>query len=490
VSVEGIMPKGKTISGSVTEQSAPQLTRALKLRDLVLFNLVAVLGLRHLGTAAKFGPSSLVVWLIAAIFFFIPQGLAVIELSSRFPREGGIYFWTKKALGEGHGFLCGWCYWINNVLYYPNLLISMAVIATYIVPKGEMDLAKKWSFVLPVTLVSWWLAVVLNIIGTRKGKWLQNAGALGTYLPGVILILIGIYAVWTQPAAQVITPSSLKPDLTRFSSLNLLATLFFAFAGLELSATMGDEIENPRRNLPRSILIAAPLIALAYIAGTFAVLWLVPASEINVASGFLQAITRGFAHLSPALWGVALFAAALYTIGNIGGLGAWLIGPSRVAFVVGLDRYFPPAFGRLHPRWRTPYVAILVQGILATIFLLIFVLGEGTVENVYLALLDTQILIYFIPYLYLFICFLIHRHRAENEERIVKAPGGKLAAYAVGVSGLLFTLLAMIFAMIPPSDNPNPGTFRITVIGGAAGFVLLGGVIYWRAKLARACQTR
>src|SRR5881409_3553563 len=93
-----------------TTQSAPKLVRALKLRDLILFNLVAVLGLRHLGTTARFGPGSLLMWLIAAVFFFIPQGLAVIELSSRFPKEGGIYFWTKHALGEGHGFLCGWCH--------------------------------------------------------------------------------------------------------------------------------------------------------------------------------------------------------------------------------------------------------------------------------------------------------------------------------------------------------------------------------------------
>jgi amino acid permease len=112
--------QGITMFGDTeTTQTSPQLVRALKLRDLVLFNLVAVLGLRHLGTTAKFGPGSLLMWLIAAVFFFIPQGLAVIELSSRFPKEGGIYFWTKRALGEGHGFLCGWCYWINNVLYYP-----------------------------------------------------------------------------------------------------------------------------------------------------------------------------------------------------------------------------------------------------------------------------------------------------------------------------------------------------------------------------------
>src|SRR5437660_415582 len=168
------------------ESAAPQLARALKLRDLVLFNLVAVLGLRHLAVAAKYGPSSLVIWLIAAIFFFVPQGLAVIELSSRFPQEGGIYFWTKRALGEGHGFLCGWCYWINNVLYYPNLLISTAVIATYVVGRGESSLNDNWTYVLTVTLVCLWLAVILNIVGVGTGKWLQNAGGIGTYVPGMM----------------------------------------------------------------------------------------------------------------------------------------------------------------------------------------------------------------------------------------------------------------------------------------------------------------
>ena len=142
-----------------TTQTSPKLVRALRLRDLILFNLVAVLGLRHLGTTAKFGPGSLLMWLIAAVFFFIPQGLAVVELSSRFPKEGGIYFWTKRALGEGHGFLCGWCYWINNVLYYPNLLISAAVIATFIFGKSGSGLSDR-----PPSFVS---GVVRNLFFSR-----------------------------------------------------------------------------------------------------------------------------------------------------------------------------------------------------------------------------------------------------------------------------------------------------------------------------------
>lgn len=471
---------------TATTQNAPTLVRALRLRDLVLFNLVAVLGLRHLGTTAKFGPGSLLMWVLAAVFFFIPQGLAVIELSSRFPKEGGIYFWTKHALGEGHGFLCGWCYWINNVLYYPNLLISAAVIATFIFGKEASGLNDNWAYVLPVTLGTLWLAVLINIVGLGTGKWLQNAGGVGTYIPGFILIALGVYGAMTTPPANEFSLATLKPDLNNLPALNLLASIAFAFAGLELASTMADEVDNPRRNLPRSIFISGPLIAVVYVIGTAAVLWCVPGKEINVVSGFLQAIKAGADNVSPTLGWVAAFCAALYTVGNLGSVGAWLIGPARVAFVIGLDRYFPKAFGAVHPRWHTPYVAILVQAALATIFLLLSVLGKGTnVEDVYLILLDTQILIYFIPYLYLFIVFLIHRRGGENSKDVVLAPGGSIGAWLTGLSGMLVTLFAMIIATIPPPDMGNALLFRLKVIGGALGFIVIGGLIYWRARFKR-----
>ncbi len=465
------------------DDAKPGLVRGLKLRDLVLFNLVAVLGLRHLATSSKFGPGALVVWLVATIFFFVPQGLAVMELSSRFPKEGGIYFWVKRGLGERHGFLCGWCYWINNVLYYPNLLISTAVIALFVFNRGDSPLKDNWAYVLVTTLVALWLAVGLNIVGVGTGKWLQNAGGLGTYIPGLIIIALGVYGALSVPAAQPITTTTIVPNFSDFSSINLLATIAFAFAGLELAATMGDEVVNPRRNLPAAVFISAPLIALAYILGTASVLWLVPNSEINIVSGFLQAIVNGSNNLGPSLWWLAPLCAALFTVGNIGGVGAWLTGPARVAFVIGLDRYFPKGFGRVHPRWHTPYVAILVQAILATVFLLLSVLGRGTtVEDVYLILLDTQILIYFIPYIYLFVVFMLHRFREAPDPDVILAPGGKAGALATGISGLAVTLLAMGVATIPPRDTADPLLFRLKVIGGALAFVSLGGLIYWRAR--------
>jgi amino acid transporter len=337
--------------------------------------------------------------------------------------------------------------------------------------------------VLPMTLGTLWLAVLINIVGVRTGKWLQNAGGVGTYVPGLILILLGVYGAMTAPPANELSLATLKPDLNNLPALNLLASIAFAFAGLELASTMADEVENPRRNLPRSIFISGPLIAIVYVLGTAAVLWRLPNKDVNVVSGFLQAIKAGADHISPTLVWIAPLCAALYTIGNLGSMGAWLIGPARVAFVIGLDRYFPKAFGAVHPRWHTPHVAILVQATLATIFLMLSVLGKGTnVEDAYLILLDTQILIYFVPYLYLFTVFLIHRRRCEHSSEIVVAPGASIGGWLIGLSGMIVTLFAMIIATIPPPDMGDPLLFRLKVICGALGFILIGGLIYWRAR--------
>jgi amino acid transporter len=456
------------------ESAHPVLPRALGLRDMVLFNIVAVVSLRWFATAAAAGPSSITLWLLAGLFFFVPQGLAVSDLSARYPDEGGIYAWTKRAFGEGHGFLCGWCYWVNNILYYPNLLMATAVVGTYVIGRGQTGLADDWTYVLPATLIALWLAVWLNIVGVRTGRWLQNLGAIGTYLPGVLLVGLGVYAALTRPPATPMNARTLLPDLSDLSELNLWASIAFAFAGLELCAVLGGEVKEPRRTLPRSILISAPLIAFIYIAGTAAVLWLVPTGEVNIVSGFLQALALGARDIG---WGAAWIpavAAAFFVVGNVGGVGAWLTGPARVAFVIGLDRYFPPAFGRVHPRWQTPYVAILTQAVLATVFLVLSVLGKGTtVEKAYLVILDTMLLVYFIPYIYLFVCFLVVR---------MKEPVGRPAALVIGLCGLALTLFAMLIATVPPSGTTEPWLFRLKVIGGAAFFVAIGGVIYWRGR--------
>ena len=462
----------------MSPNESPSLERQLSLRDLALFNLVAILGISWVATAAKAGPGSLTLWILAAALFFVPQGLAVIQLAADMPEEGGIYAWTRKELGEAHGFVCGWCYWINNVLYYPSLLLGAAVTATFVIGQGETGLADNWTYVLPFTLIGLVLAVGLNVAGVGTGKWLQNIGGLSVFLPGALLVGFGLYRVAAGVPATTITLSELKPDLGNLPMLNLWATIAFAFAGLELSSTMASEIKDAPRNLPRSIYVTAPVIAVIYIVGTCSMLWLVPRGQINVVAGPLQAISNG---AGPVGWWLVSFVALLLTVSRIGGVGAWLVGSSRVAFVVGLDRYFPEAFSRIHPRWRTPYVAILVQGIIAGIFLLLSVVGKGTtVEAAFLILIDMSLLIYFIPYLYLFVCFMVHCWKRQGAAMLV--PGGKAGALTAGISGFGITLFAMVVALFPPPGTTNVWLHEAKLGGGAVFLVTVGLVIYWRAR--------
>jgi glutamate:GABA antiporter len=464
-----------SVSGERGEAApAPVLRRTMSLRDLVLFNLVAVLSLRWLNTAAKSGPSSLVLWLLAALLFFVPQGLAVAELSARYPKEGGIYFWTRRQFGEGHGFFCGWCYWVVNILYYPSLLITGAVIALFIVGKGDSGLADSWPYVLTACTLMLWFAAALNIVGLGTGKWLQNVGGLGAYVTGVILLIVGVYAVFTRPSANPITARSLIPNFGSLTEVNLWASIAFAFSGLELAATLGDEIHEPARSLPRAIYASAPVIAGLYILGTACVLWLVPVASLTITSGFVQAVEAA----AGTLWWLAPLTAFAFVVGNIGGAGAWLAGPARVAFMIGLDKYFPPAFGRIHPRWGTPYIAILVQAICATFVLPFAILGKGTtVEQVYQVVLDMNVLIYFVPFIYLFCCILFDREAAGP----TVIPGGRAGRLVAGAAGLFVTLFAMVVAAIPPSDQ-NPFVFELKVVGGTGVFYLIGWLVYARGS--------
>ena len=262
--------------------------------------------------------------------------------------------------------------------------------------------------------------------------------------------------------------------------MNLWATIAFAFTGLELGATLGGEIKDPTRTLPRAIYVTAPLVAGLYIVGTLALLWLLPVPSINIVTGFLQAIHAGASSVGHLLWWAAPVAAVAYVLGTVGCVGAWLSGPARIALMIGLDRYFPRAFGRIHPRWGTPYVAVLAQAVIASVLLLLYVLGRGTtVERVYLILQDTQTLLYFLPFIYLFLCLLVEPTRVAGLPTIV--PGGTVGKGILSIAGLSVTLFAMGIACIPPEAGET-AIFELKVVGGAFAFVLVGGWFYWRKK--------
>lgn len=451
--------------------------------DLVLFNLTAVVGLRWLATAARTGPSSLTLWLLAALLFFLPQGIAVLFLSSRYPEEGGIYRWTRRAFGDFHGFFCGWCYWLSTLIYYPALLIFAAGTAAYMAGPGYVWLGERLWFSSLVTLVLLWIAVGANLVGLNIGKWVQNIGGLATWLPAMLLIVFAGVVYWKSGSANPLTARALAPTW-ELGTLSFWSTIAFAYAGLELAPVMSGEIRDPRRNIPRAVFLSGGLIALLYLAGTAAVLAVLPAAQVHVVTGVLQTMAAavqqaGFASVTP-------WMAALLTLSSLGATGAWLAGSARVPFVAGVDRFLPPAFARVHPCWQTPHVAILTQGILASLVLLLSVLG-GTVAETYLLLSELSIIVYFVPYLYLFLCLIRLRESAAAAQdaapgAALAIPGGTAGAWAAGITGSAITLLAIVLSLIPSSEVVSPWLYEAKLVGGAALFFGAGFVLYARQR--------
>ena len=466
------------MSSAASADPKLQLRRVLGFWDVLLFNIVTVLGPRWLAAAGHNGTSSVSLWVFAALLFFIPSAFVINELSTRYPNEGGLYAWSKEAFGDFHGFVAGWTYWIYTVFYFPGLLMASSSMAAYIGGGGHAGLATNREFLVIGSLALLFVAVFFNLIGVNIGKWLQNVGGMATYLP--LLMLVGISAwIWhVHGSLTHFTWRNMMPVWNQ-ATVNFWPQMVFGFAGFELIATMSEEVRDPQKTLPRAVWGAGAAVAFIYIAGTMGVLGLVQAPQVDPMSGVFQAITAGSTVLKIGVLGI--LAAALVTIGNAGGVGSTVAGIARVPFVAGIDRYLPKAFGKVHPKWRTPYVSILVQAILSAAILLLAQVNETT-QSSYQVLVDICDILYFIPFLYMYASAIRLAYRADRKTnpRAVLIPGGKFGVWIAAALGFSVTFLGIVLSFIPPGDSTDKLLFVTKLVVGTLVTILLGLILYWR----------
>lgn len=454
-----------------------ELLRALKVRDIVLFNIVAIVGTRWISLAAATGPSSISLWILALILFFIPQGIAVIHLSRKYPVEGGVYEWTKVEFGNFHGFVAGWCYWANNLVYYPSLLISVAAIAPFILP-GVSTATPDKVFIAIASLVILWIAIGFNVVGVRIGKWVQNVGAIGTFGPIFIIAALAGVIIYFGKSQTPFTSANILPNKLDYGTLSFWSSMCFALAGLELAAVMSGEIVDAARTIPKATYLSGVGIVFVYLVGTISLLVGLSSKDVNLVTGLVQSIQAleaktGMRYLTN-------ISALLVTVAGIGGAGAWLAGSARILFVTGIDSYLPKSFGRIHPKWKTPYVAIIFQGIVATIFLLMSFIGAST-EQAYLVLVDATIVVYFIPYVYIFWAAIrsLRRDSVEKNKR-----SSSIKIFASGIGGIT-TIVSIFLALFPPNAGGSPVLFLAKTLIGSFAFVAVGIMIFWNSKRKR-----
>lgn len=445
-----------------------ELRRDLGFWDLVLFHIVAIIGLRWLAVAAGIGYSSIFLWILAMLGFFFPQAYVLIRMSRKWPVEGGLYEWVKMAMGPFHGYLSGWCYWVNNITYYPSLLTAAAGFAVYVFVPPKTGLEASPAYIVIFSLVMFWLVLLLNMIGVKYGKWVENIGGISTWIPaGLVAILGTIYCVVRGPATPF-SASSIFP-VWNFDTLSTWALLCFAFAGFELVSLLGGEIKNPERNIPRSIVAAGIISTAIYILGSLALIVSLPRDNISMITGIVQALQEQTRVLR--LGFLVPIMALLLVLSQCGGVGAWLAGSGRMLFVVGVDRYLPKAFSQVHPKWGTPHVSMITQAVIASLIVLLSAI-DTTVQQFYRLLLNYSLIIYFIPYLYLFASHFQLMRRRELPMNFA----GVLAS----VVGFLSTLVSIVLGFIPSEEAVLP--YELKVFGVTIFMVGIGLVFYFRAE--------
>lgn len=441
---------------------AVAIPRTLGRWDLVLLKIVAIVNINNVPPVAVYGTTSLLLWALAFAVFFIPEAIAVLTLSRKYPGEGGIYLWTRRQFGDAHGFLAGWCYWTNNLFYVPVLLVYMAGIFAF--AGGEAHAERLVNEPLFVAGVAFgWLALVTvaNVRGLVVGKWIQNIGGLGAGLSIALVLAAAVAAATAGVAHDLPLTTGVSWEMT-----TSFAVMCNAFVGIELASTMGDEIRNPRRDLPPAIFIAGGVSLLSYLLVTAAVLMLVPIGEMGVIQGVMQAVSAGAAETGLG-WIIGPLAVVMgISIG--GAASAWFAGSSRIPFVAGLTSALPAALGRVHPRWHSPYVALITCAVLAGCFTAVSLLGSSVAEA-YQVLLKSAVVIQLIPFTYLFLGL------AKTRD------AGRAGQFAGGV-GLAATVVGMFAAFLPTSDVDNVLVFELKMLLGVVGPTAFGWFLFRRTQ--------
>ena len=453
----------------------------LSVFTIAIMNVTAVVSLRGLPAEAEYGLSSAFYYLFAALVFLIPTSLVAAELASMFAnKEGGVFRWVGEAFGKRLGFLAIWLQWFQNTIWYPTVLTFGAVSLAFIGmnPVEDMAMANNKFYTLIVVLAIYWLATFIAFKGIGwVGKVSKIGGLIGTIIPSIILIILGVYYVATGGTIQMDLSGSFWPDLARLDNLVLASSIFLFYAGMEMTGVHVTEMDNPSKSYPRAVFIGALITVLIFVLGTYALGFIIPKDNINLTQSLLIGFDNYFKYIH-ASWLSPVIAVAL-AFGVLAGVLAWVSGPSKGLLVVGKAGYLPPFFQKTNKLGVQSNI-LIIQGVIVTILSLLFVVMPS-VQSFYQILSQMTVLLYLIMYLLMFAAAIYLRYSMKDAPRSFRiGKKGNALMWIVGGVGFLGSLLAFVLSFIPPSQiaTGSNTVWYAVMFGGCIIFVLIPFIIY------------
>ncbi|MBR2428436.1 MAG: amino acid permease [Alistipes sp.] len=452
---------------------------------LAIMNVTAVVSLRGLASEAIYGVQSAFYYLFAAIVFLVPTALVAAELAAMFSsKQGGVFRWVGEAFGERIGFLAIWLQWIQSTIWYPTVLTFGAVSIAFIGMDTTADasLASNRLFTLIVVLAIYWCATFISLRGIGwVGKVSKWGGIIGTIVPAAILIILAILYITMGGENNLNMDESFFPNLAHFDNLVLASSIFLFYAGMEMMGIHVMEVDNPKRNYPRAIILGSLITVAIFILGTFALGIVVPAKDISLTQTLLIGYDRYFAFLG-VRWMGSVMAIAL-VFGVLAGVLTWVSGPSKGIFTVGRAGYLPPFFQRTNKRGVQRNI-LLVQGVIVTILGMLFVVMPS-VQSFYQILSQLTVLLYLIMYMLMFSAAITLRYKRKDLERPFRlGKRGNGVMWFLGGLGFCGSLLAFVLSFIPPSQIAVGSTtvwFAVLIVG-ALIVVVIPFIIYAMRK--------
>jgi amino acid transporter len=428
----------------------------------------SVASLRAAPTMAVYGLAAVFLYIVPAILFLLPTSLVSAELASGW--SGGVYRWVADGISKPAGFLAVWCQFAMTIFYYPSLLGYVASTFAYVI---NPSLANDGLYIAIVIVVVYWTGVWVSSQGTKTVAGLSSWSlVIGTLVPAAILVVLGlVFLGQGHASAAPMDSSHLLPKWTGIASLVLIVNNFLSYAGMEMNAVHVTSLKRPGKEFPRAMFLAIGLVLVIFILPALAISWVIPADQLSLTAGVMQAFDAFFANfhvgwLTPIL-GLMLIAA------SVGGMLTWLAGPSKGLLTVGREEgYLPPFLQRLNKNGVQQNI-LVSQGVLTTLIALLYAFIPDVSSAYWIfSVITTQV--YLIMYLLMFVAAVRLRRRQPDHPRGYRAPWLPVLC----VVGFVASIAALVIGFVPPAQFSSGSVgLYVLIVGG--GLVIVGLVIPW-----------